>query len=486
MKPVGMIGVVLVALVAAGLGWFGAMNFGGPSGQAAGGSESVGSATGDGPCAGGVAAAYWKAPMDPTYVRDVPGKSPMGMDMVPVCPGETSGEGSRIHVESALIQSSGVRTARVERRDLARKIRTVGRIDYDERRVTHVHMKIQGWIEKLYVDYEGQMVERGQPLLDVYSPELVSTQEELLLAQRYRKTTEKSSFADISEGGNALFRAARRRLELWDIPEAAIERLLTTGEVRKTLTLYAPARGVVTNLMAREGMEISPNMNLYTIADLSQVWLYADIYEYELPWIKVGQRGVVDLSYLPGKTFEAVVTYVYPFLDAKTRTARARLELANPDLELKPEMFANVTIETDVRLQVLTVPDEAIIRSGRRNVAIISLPGGYFEPRDVVLGIDSGDGWLEILEGLEEGELVVTSGQFLIDSESKLQDAVQKFLRSKTAMKESVGEGMSMDRSGHDMTDGMLETSGGVADAEPPGDSPQVGQPMPAMPAADE
>jgi len=462
MKPSNLVGMILIAVVAAGLGWFGAIRFGGGGDPA----EPLRIfAEQDGPCPGGAAAAYWKAPMDPNYVRDQPGKSPMGMDLVPVCPGETGGGGGRIHVESALIQSSGVRTARVERRDLARKIRTVGRIDYDERRVTHVHMKIQGWIEKLYVDYEGQMVKAGQPLLDVYSPELVSTQEELLLAQTYRKTTEKSSFADIAEGGHALFRAARRRLELWDIPDSAIERLLTTGEVRKTLTLYAPDRGVVTNLMAREGMEITPNMNLYTIADLSRVWLLADIYEYELPWIRVGQRGIVDLSYLPGKTFEGVVTYIYPFLDAKTRTARARLELDNPDLALKPEMFANVTIETDVREQVLTVPDEAVIRSGRRNLVIISLPGGFFEPRDVVLGIDSGDGWLEITEGLEEGELVVTSGQFLIDSESKLQEAVQKFLRSKElakpaeekptedeAIPTSTSTSMPMDHSGHSMT----------------------------------
>jgi len=161
-------------------------------------------------------------------------------------------------------------------------------------------------------------------------------------------------------------------------------------------------------------------MNLYTIADLSRVWLYADIYEYELPWVRTGQHAKVDLSYLPGRVFEGVVTYVYPFLDAETRTARARIELDNSDLALKPEMYANVTIETDTRSQVLAVPEEAVIRSGRRNLLIVALPGGYFEPRDLEIGIDSGDGWLEVKSGVSEGEIIVTSGQFLLDSESKL------------------------------------------------------------------
>ena len=421
MKSMNLPGVLLIALIAAALGWFAATRHDVDSGRMVAGGESSMAAMNDGGvCPGGADPAYWKAPMDPTYVRDAPGKSPMGMDLVPVCQSGSEADGGRIRVESALIQNGGVRTTPVVRRDLTRKIRTVGRIDYDERHVAHVHAKFQGWIEKLYVEYAGQMVDRGEPLLDVYSPELVSTQEELLVAQNYRDTTGKSSFADISNGGEALFEAARRRLELWDISDAAIEELLETGVVRKTLTLYAPDRGVVTDLMARQGMEIGPNMNLYTIADLSRVWLYADIYEYELPWVRTGQQAKVDLSYLPGRVFEGVVTYVYPFLDAQTRTARARIELDNSDLALKPEMYANVTIETDTRSQVLAVPEEAVIRSGRRNLLIVALPGGYFEPRDLEIGIDSGDGWLEVKSGVSEGEIIVTSGQFLLDSESKL------------------------------------------------------------------
>ena len=423
----GVAAIVLVgALAAAGGWWLGTRTERSAARPTAGGSDS--------PCPGGVQALYWKAPMDPTYVRDAPGKSPMGMDLVPVCPGqETAGGGTGIQIDPALVQSMGVRVAPVTRRDLARKVRTVGRVAYDERRVDHVHTKVQGWVERLFVEYEGEFVKRRQPLLEIYSPELVSTQEELLLAARYRDSTRESRFEDVARGGEDLFEATRRRLELWDIPKRDIERLLETSEVRKTLTLDAPTEGVVTHLMVREGMEVGPNDNLYTIADLSRVWLYADVYEYELPWVQEGQSAVIDLSYLPGRTFEGAVTYVYPFLDPKTRTARVRIELDNPDLILKPDMFANVTIETETHEGVLAVPEEAVIRSGRRSLAMVALGEGRFAPREVGLGIDSGDGWVEVREGLTEEDRVVTSGQFLIDSESKLREAVQKMLTARPA-----------------------------------------------------
>ncbi len=413
-----------VALLAGGLGWLAALRFG-PHGAHAPDAASEAAV-----CPGGAAPLHWKAPMDPTYIRQQPGKSPMGMDLVPVCPaGETSAaDGEGVRVDPAVVQRIGVRTASVERRDLSRSVRAVGRVTWDERLVTHVHTKIQGWVEKLHVDYEGQMVERGQTLLEIYSPELVTTQEELLVAQRYRDTTARSDFDDVSAGGDALLRATRRRLELWDVPERDIDRLLETGRVRKTLGLRAPSSGVVTHLMVRDGMEVGPNDNLYTIADLSRVWVLAEVYEHELPWIAPGQQARVELSYLPGASFEAEVTYVSPFLDPATRTARVRLELPNPDQRLKPDMFANVTIEAQPRPDVLAMPAQAVIRSGRRSVAIVSLGDGRFEPRDVELGIDSGDGWVEVRAGVEEREAVVTSGQFLIDSESRLQEAVEKLL----------------------------------------------------------
>ena len=414
---------VLVAVAAAG-GWWGGTRTTQPDSSAPSGEGAA-----DGPCPGGAEALYWKAPMDPTYVRDEPGKSPMGMDLVPACPGQGGAvSGGGVQIEPGLVQSMGVRMETVARRDLSRRIRTVGRVAYDERRVDHVHTKIQGWIERLFVEYEGELVKRGQPLLEIYSPELVSTQEELLLAARYRDSTVESRFEDVSKGGEDLFLATRRRLELWDVSKRDIERLLETGEVRKNLTLYAPTEGVVTHLMVRKGMEVSSNDNLYTIADLSRVWLYADVYEYELPWVREGQRATIDLSYLPGRTFDGTVTYVYPFLDPKTRTARVRVELDNPDLILKPDMFANVEIDAETRQDVLAVPEEAVIRSGRRSLAVVAAGEGRFSPREVTLGIDSGDGWVEVQAGLAEGDRVVTSGQFLIDSESKLQEAVQKLL----------------------------------------------------------
>jgi multidrug efflux pump subunit AcrA (membrane-fusion protein) len=365
------VSVVAVVIVAAVAGWLANELVGGSAGQGASGDSA--SPREAGPCAGGAEPLYWKAPMDPTYVRDAPGKSPMGMDLVPVCPDAAGASATAgIRIDPALMQSMGVRTAPVERQDLARTIRAVGRVAYDERRVAHVHTKIQGWVEKLHVDYEGQMVARGEPLLEIYSPELVATQEELLVAARYRDETAESPFADVRQSGARLFDATRRRLELWDIPDRDIDRLIETETIRKNLTLYSPAKGVVTHLMVREGMEVRSNQNLYTIADLSRVWVYADVYEYELPWVAVGQKGVVELSYLPGAEFEGEVTYVYPFLDPKTRTARVRIEIENAESVLKPDMFANVRIQAETRRDTLAIPDEAVLRSGRRNLVRVA------------------------------------------------------------------------------------------------------------------
>ena len=396
-----------------------------------------------GPCPGGATPLYWKAPMDPSYVRDEPGKSPMGMDLVPECPGAANAApDGAVVIDSATVQNIGVRTAPVERRDLARSVRAVGRVAYDERRVAHVHTKVQGWVEKLFVDFVGQEVKRGAPLLEIYSPELVATQEELLLAARYRDATEESPFDDVRGGGESLFEATKRRLALWDIPERDVERLLKTGEVKRTVTLYAPASGFITRLGVRSGMEVQPNSNLYTIADLARVWVLADVYEYELPWLELGQKASVELSYLPGKPMEGELTYIAPFLDPKTRTAEVRLELDNAAGTLKPEMFGSAVIAGSPRPDAIAIPSDAVIRSGTRTIAVVALGEGRFEPRDVELGLDTGDGWLEVLSGLEPGEDVVVSSQFLIDSESNLQEAVRKLL--------AAGSGQeTMDHSNH-------------------------------------
>lgn len=442
MKLRRMILTLMLVVLALAIGWWARGLMSAHSGMQHG--ESV--ASGGGACPDGSEPLYWKAAMDPTFVRDAPGKSPMGMDLVPECAaaGGAAFEGG-VSIDAATVQNIGVRTAPVLRRDLARSVRAVGRVAYDERRVAHVHTKVQGWVEKLQVDYVGQEVKRGQPLLEIYSPELVATQEELLLAARYRESTEDSPFEDVRSGGASLFEATKRRLALWDVPDRDVKRLLETGEVKRTLTLYAPASGVITHLGVRSGMEVKSNSNLYTIADLSRVWVLADVYEYELPWIKVGQTARVEISYLPDEPLQGELTYIAPFLDPKTRTAQVRLELDNASGKLKPGMFGNAVIEGSPRVAVFTIPTEAVIRSGERTVSIVALGEGRFEPRDILLGLDSGEGLLEVRTGLAEGEDVVVGGQFLIDSESNLKEAVRKLLganQDKQAEKQ-------MDPSGH-------------------------------------
>jgi multidrug efflux pump subunit AcrA (membrane-fusion protein) len=417
--------ILVPFLAALALGWWG-------RGLLAGGSDMAPEAepvASDGPCPGGAMPLYWKAPMDPSYVRDAPGKSAMGMDLVAECP-SAAGDvpDGTVVIDSGTVQKIGVRTTPVERRDLARSVRAVGRVAFDERRVTHVHTKVQGWVEELFIDFVGQEVKRGAPLLEIYSPELVATQEELLLAARYRDATEKSPFDDVRGGGESLFVATKRRLALWDVPDRDIERLLETGEVKRTIVLYAPASGVVTALGVRSGMEVKPNSNLYTIADLSRVWVLADVYEYELPWLELGQEASVELSYLPGEPMRSQLTYIAPFLNPRTRTAEVRVELDNAEGKLKPEMFGNMVIAGAPRVGVIAIPTDAVIRSGTRTIAVVALGGGRFEPREVELGLDSGDGWLEIRSGLSEGEDVVVSSQFLIDSESNLREAARKLL----------------------------------------------------------
>lgn len=436
--------IVVVALALA-LGWWG----GQMTSHDAGINTANTAGDADAVCPGGAEPLYWKAPMDPSYVREAPGKSPMGMDLVPECPSAAGAapEGA-VLIDAATVQNIGVRTTPVLRQDLVRSVRAVGRVAYDERRVAHVHTKVQGWIEELFVDFVGQEVKRGEPLLEIYSPELVATQEELLLAARYRDSTAESPFEDVRKGGESLFDATKRRLALWDIPDRDIKRLLDTGKVKRTLTLYAPTSGVITRLGVRSGMEIQPNANLYTIADLSKVWVLADVYEYELPWLELGQMATVELSYLPGRAMKGQLTYIAPFLDAKTRTAEVRLELDNASGQLKPEMFGNAVIQGAPRADVLAIPSEAVIRSGERTVAVVALGEGRFEPRDIELGLDSGSGLLEVLRGLAEGDVVVVSSQFLIDSESNLQEAVRKLLSAKKAENADA----EMDHSGHSMT----------------------------------
>jgi Cu(I)/Ag(I) efflux system membrane fusion protein len=327
-----------------------------------------------------------------------------------------------VQISSERQQLIGVKIGTVEMRSLQKVIRTVGRVDYDEKRIVTVSLKIGGWIEDLYVDFTGKFVRKGEPLLTIYSPELVSTQEEYLLALRAKKSLIKSPFPEVAGSGESLAESARRRLKLWDITDEEIKRLEESGQAKKTVTIYAPFTGFVLEKSAYKGMNVMPGMALYKLADLSVVWLYADIYEYELPYIRLGQQASIQLSYIPGETFTGKAIYIYPSLNPETRTAKVRFEIPNPHGNLKPEMYANVEIKVHLG-QKLAVPEGAIIDTGIRQLAIIDKGNGYFEPRDVKVG-SKVEGYYEVIKGLKAGERVVTSANFLIDSESKLKEAV--------------------------------------------------------------
>ncbi len=319
-------------------------------------------------------------------------------------------------------QLIGVKIGTVEMKPLEKVIRTVGRVDYDERRVVTVSPKIGGWIEDLYVDFTGRYVRQGEPLLTIYSPELVSTQEEYLVALRARKDLVKSPFPEVAASGNSLVESAKRRLKLWDVSDDQLKALEETGQVKKTLTLYSPYSGFVLEKMAYKGMNVMPGMALFKLADLSTVWFYADIYEYELPFIRLGQQASIRLSFLPGENFAGKVVYIYPSLNPETRTAKVRFEFPNPHGRLKPEMFANVEIRVPLGRR-LVVPEGAIIDTGLRQMVIIDQGDGFFEPREVKVGAKV-DHFYEVVKGLKAGERVVTSANFLIDSESKFKEAV--------------------------------------------------------------
>jgi membrane fusion protein, copper/silver efflux system len=367
--------------------------------------------------------AYYQDPMHPWYTSAKPGKAPdCGMDLVPVYEEDSDLHG--IKIDPVTVQNIGIKTEKIAKRRLTRTIRTTGKIDYDERKVYTVNTKIMGWVEKLYVDYSGQLVHKGDPLMAIYSPELVSTQQEYLQAIHYRSQLSGSDREEVKNGAEDLVQSARRRLLYWDIPESEIIALEERGTTQKTMTINSPVDGVVIDKMVWQGQNVMAGMTLYKIADLSTLWILADIYESELSWVQVGQKAEIELSYLPAKSFRGTVSYIYPYLSAETRTARVRIQISNtPDRELKPEMFVTVKLISPLSIDAVTVPEQAVIRSGERNIIVISLGGGYFDPREVKLGITA-DGYTQIIEGVYAGEVIVTSSQFLIDSESNLKAAI--------------------------------------------------------------
>lgn len=317
----------------------------------------------------------------------------------------------------------GVKTVQAVVKPLERALRTVGRIEYDERRLATANTKIEGWIEKLHVDYTGRYVKKGEPLAEIYSPELVATQQEFLNTIRWvsqgKAVKDEQTGMLLTKDAEVILAAAKERLRLWDISEEQIARVAQTGKPRRTLTIYSPVSGYVVQKMAVQGMRVMPGEKLFDVADLASVWVIADIYEYELPLIKIGQRARISLSYFPGRESFAQVDYVYPALAGETRTAKVRFTIPNPDGELKPQMFTNVEIKINLGNR-LAVPTDAVIDTGVRQIVYVDKGEGNFEPREVKTGLRTED-LVEIVRGLKTGEKVAAAANFLIDSEAQLK-----------------------------------------------------------------
>ncbi len=368
---------------------------------------------------------YWRAPMNPSEVYNHPGKSKMGMDLVPVYADEASSNGI-VTISGAVQQNMNVQTAVVKEKDLSSQVTTNGILQTDEKKEYIITTKVSGWVEKLYVNYTGQKVTKGQKLIDIYSPELVAAQQELITALSYGSTVMNSPDKSIAGSGKDLIDNSVRKLELLDVPDSEIKRIENSKEIKKYITLYAPFNGTVIQKNIIEGQKIGAGSPLLEIANLDNLWLLADIYEYELPKIQLGSPADITFTFLPGKIFKSKISFIYPTLDDKTRTVKVRFDMPNYNSELKPSMYANVKINGRNLGNYPVIPEQAVIRTGEKDIVILALGNGRFKPVEVTLGDYSG-GYYQVLNGLTAGETIVTSAQFLIDSESNLQAAISQF-----------------------------------------------------------
>lgn len=368
---------------------------------------------------------YWYDPMHPNYRSDKPGIAPdCGMALVPKYAEDSSAhampEGT-VTLSANQQTMAGVRTIEVKRAPLEREITTTAEIVPDETRISHVHLKTSGYIDRVFVDAIGQLVRKGQPLFTIYSPDLVAAEEEYLIARRGTNTLGASPIEEVRQGSASLLASARQKLRLLDVSAEQIAQLDKTGEVARDLTFYSPVSGFVTDRKAFPQASVTPDTEIYTVSDLSAVWAIADIYEDELPYVRVGQRATFTLSYYPGRNYSGKISYIYPTVDAQSRTIKVRVELPNPGFMLKPQMFADAKLHVDYGRPLL-VPEEAVLNSGNTQQVFVVHEGGVFEPRAITLG-PVVDGQAVVLSGLREGETVVSSGNFLLDSESRMKTA---------------------------------------------------------------
>jgi Cu(I)/Ag(I) efflux system membrane fusion protein len=372
--------------------------------------------------------AYYRSPMDPSVRSERPAKDSMGMEFLPVYQDEMAGASPSVPGRAAVTLSPerrqllGLHSEKVRQERIERVIRTVGRVAPDERRLHHIHTKYEGYVEHLYVDFTGAFVQRGERLLSIYSPDLVATQQEYLLAYRAQKRLAESGIPSVVQGGIDLLEATRQRLLLWDIRPQDIATLEQTGEVKRSLDLYSESSGFVVQKTAFHGMRVTPADTLFDIVDLSHLWVLADVYESDLPVIRVGMSADASVPYLPGKTWRGPVTYIAPTVEEKTRTIKVRVEVDNQDGALKPDMYADVFMRVDLGIG-LVVPESAVIDVGDRKLVFLDDPQGRLEPREVQLGVKLESGY-QVLSGLSEGDRVVTGANFLLDSESSLKAAL--------------------------------------------------------------
>jgi len=373
---------------------------------------------------------FYRNPMDPTVTSPVPAKDSMGMDYVPVYR-EEAASGTAVRIDPAVVQNMNVLTAPVVRRDLTEPVRTVGYLEYDHESMVTVTTKYSGWVEDVYVSHIGEEVHRGQPLFEIYSPELVQTEQELLSALDFARQLA-SAPEDARRRAESLVESARLRLSYWDVSPDQIRRLEETGKVFRTLTVFAPSTGIVMErMMGLEGMAVTPGMQIFQVADLSTLLLSVELFEGQLAWIRHGTPAEAEFTYFPGETFRGEVHLLEPGLSEETRTLKAKIGIPNSDGRLRQGMYATVHFAPVVVRQAIAVPAEAILRTGQRNVVVVALGEGHFEPREVLVGHEA-EGYAQILEGLEEGLEVVTSAQFLLDSESKLREAIQRIIAQRS------------------------------------------------------
>jgi Cu(I)/Ag(I) efflux system membrane fusion protein/cobalt-zinc-cadmium efflux system membrane fusion protein len=355
--------------------------------------------------------------MHPHVVQEGPGTCPIcGMELTPVDHGQAPAASAPagVSVDPVVVQNMGARIEPARRRTVFRHVRSIGEVEVGEDQISAVNLRFSGWVERIRVDKTGDPVERGQTLFEIYSPELVAAQQEYLLALRTRGA------------GSDLARSARRKLDLWGLAEGDVASIARSGKVRRTLPIRSPRSGYVLRKNVVEGARVEAGQDLYSVGDLSRIWVTADVYEFDAPWVEVGQPARMELSYEEGRALEGKVAYVYPTLNEMTRTLTVRLEFENPAMRLKPGMFATVYIQFRRRDDVVAIPTEAILDTGRRKIVFVSVGEGRFEPREIVTGLTGDHHVTEVVSGLEEGDQVVVSGQFLLDSESQLQEAIRK------------------------------------------------------------